>query len=124
MIHDAAIGDIVAITEEIMEKMDIGAGEARGLVGMLTDLWRSRVLSHAEEEENGLYEEIKRVEPESACQIERVKRDHEILRIMIEQIEAVNSSTGNIGEILGINSAMLKILELHDRDEEKLLPEA
>ncbi len=123
LIQNSAIADIEAATEQIMEKMDLGAGDARGHVGFLLDLWRSKVLSHAEEEENGLYEEIERARPGSVCRIERVKRDHEILAILVQQIEELNSSTGNIGEILGINSAMLRILELHDRDEEKLLPD-
>ena len=123
MIHDSAIADIEALTEQIMEKMNLGTGDARGLIGNLTDLWRSRILSHAEEEEDGLYGEIERAEPGSECKIERMKRDHEILGILVQQIEEINLSTGNIGEIIGINSAMLRILELHDRDEEELLPD-
>ncbi len=89
----------------------------------LLDYWKSRVISHADAEEEGLYQEIRTENPELEDAIIQLTRDHDLLRIIVEDIETLRETEKLSPTVLQKFYALLVVNEIHSRDEERMLLE-
>ncbi|WP_164219786.1 hemerythrin domain-containing protein [Virgibacillus sp. YIM 98842] len=88
----------------------------------LIEYWETRVIAHADTEDDGFYKELLEKKPELEKDLHMLSRDHDLFRIIIgnikEQIEGKNKVTK---EILNQFHALLVIKEIHNHGEETRL---
>lgn len=124
-IHAGALaGGAIAKTEELKQFMrEENVDKINMAVSELLDYWESRIISHAdaEEEENGFYQEIIELKPLLKEEIVALKRDHNLLRTIAEQIKTQMEEEGFSIEILEKFQALIIVNEIHSHDEEQIL---
>ncbi|HIS29505.1 MAG TPA: hypothetical protein IAA78_08570 [Candidatus Avamphibacillus intestinigallinarum] len=126
-IHDGAHAEASELTE-IVERLfeEQRAEECLKAGEMLIEFWQTRVIAHAdsEEEEGGLYHEMKEKEPALRDDIIQLTRDHDILRKLVSELEKdVPEKKAIEQEHLHKFRALLIVNEIHSRSEEAILPE-
>ncbi|MNW54569.1 hypothetical protein D3C74_321770 [compost metagenome] len=87
----------------------------------LLDYWESRILSHADAEEDGFYQEVVEKNPTLQETVLQLKRDHELMRIVVKNIHQLRESNGFSKILLHKLYALLEINEVHSQEEERLL---
>lgn len=122
-IHEAALIEAEELTE-LLEKV-LNAGEsdkALELAFVIVEHWETRTLRHAASEEEGLYKELVETSPELNDDIVALTRDHELLRLLVNEIKDLLNS-GEVGEeALQRFQALILVDLLHNQKEEQILP--
>ncbi len=114
-------------------------------VDMLLEIWENKVLGHAEEEENSLYKEKRSSTPSVSNRLNKLSRDHELLKTLTQRArslarspdirdETIEESNAewegfppiqprqeNKDEIISINKFLLMLLKIHSEEEERIL---
>lgn len=122
-IHEAAYIEAKELTE-LFEKVQRSGNKDKALevAYVVIEHWETRTLRHADSEEEGLYEEIKKEQPELKDDIVALKRDHDILRLLVGQIRALLAE-GTVNEdVLQKFQALTHVNLLHNQKEEEILP--
>ena len=123
-IHEGGLSGAVTKTELMIEFLQEGdMKSADRAADELIEYWKSRVISHADAEEEGLYLDIKRENPELETAIIQLTRDHDLIRIIVKDIEALRETEKISPTVLQKFYALLVVNEVHSRDEERLLLE-
>jgi len=121
-IHQAGLSGAVAITEKVEELLGVGDFEmARQEADHLIDYWETRILSHADAEEDGFYQEM--IEQNSYLNdaVSKLTRDHELLRIIVKNIKKAVSEEGLTTELMQQFHALLVLNSIHSQEEERLI---
>ncbi|WP_174613536.1 hemerythrin domain-containing protein [Virgibacillus ihumii] len=123
-IHEAALNEAAELTE-LLSKLVKGdhTEKAKELAYVLIELWESRILQHANSEEEGLYKEIIEEQPELRDDIVALTRDHNLLRILVKEIKEILKKSNVDNSILQQFQALIIIDELHNRKEMEVLPD-
>ena len=79
------------------------------------------VISHADSEETGLYQDIKQRQPEMVETIAKLTRDHDLLRKVLEEAKHLLEDNSEQEERIQLYDSLLVINWQHSRDEEKYL---
>jgi len=122
-IHHGAYVEARDLTE-VTDKLFYGDREEDCLKAAeaLVEYWETRVIAHADTEDESFYKELMEKKPELQKDLHMLSRDHDLFRIIIgnikEQIEAENKVTKNI---LNQFQALLVIKEIHNQGEESKL---
>ncbi|WP_308193170.1 hemerythrin domain-containing protein [Paenibacillus timonensis] len=87
----------------------------------LLEYWESRILSHADAEEDGFYQEVAEKNPNLEETVLQLKRDHELMRIMVKNVHQMRETGGFSKDILHKLYALLEINAIHSQEEERLL---
>jgi hypothetical protein len=123
-IHEAARGEAEEMTialRRAMKASDLTVALETAYV--LIEHWETRTLQHAESEETGLYLEIAKQYPQKWPDIVALKRDHALLRILLDEAKQLLHISGASALVLTHFEAMLLVNKIHSREEEeKLLP--
>lgn len=123
-IHEGGLSGAVSKTELLIETLQKGDMKlADRAADELIDYWKSRVISHADAEEEGFYKDIKRENPELEEAIIQLTRDHDLLRIIVKDIEELRETEKISPTVLQKFYSLLVVNEIHSRDEERLLLE-
>ncbi|WP_379152258.1 hemerythrin domain-containing protein [Paenibacillus sp. sgz5001063] len=123
-IHQGGLSGAIDKTEEVEKLLEIQEFEvARQAADHLVEYWETRILSHAEAEEEGFYPEMAANNPGLQNVVTRLTRDHELLRIMITDIKTMLDEDGLTTEVLQHFHALVVVNAIHSRDEERLLLE-
>lgn len=85
----------------------------------LIEHWETRVLAHAKAEEEGLFPESIEKNEASIETITMLKRDHQLLNFLIEEIKEEFANKHVNEYIMNRFNALLCILSIHNREEEK-----
>lgn len=121
-IHEGGLSGAVIKTEELMTHLREGEVETANLAADdLIDYWKTRVISHADAEESGFYLEIAEENPELQEAVTMLTRDHDLLRIIVKDIEDLRKEEGLSPQVLQKFYALQIVNEIHSRDEERLL---
>ncbi|MCT2194053.1 MULTISPECIES: hemerythrin domain-containing protein [Paenibacillus] len=121
-IHDGGLAGAKSKTEEVAGFYASGDLElAEQATNELLGYWESRILSHADAEEDGFYQEVTEKNPDLQEAVVQLKRDHELMRIVVRSIHQQRETSGWSEAILHKLYALLEINELHSREEERLL---
>lgn len=121
-IHEGGLSGAVMKTTDMMDHLRQGELETANLAADdLLDYWKTRVISHADSEESGLYKEIEQENPDMKSVITMLTRDHDLLRIIVKDIEALREEEGLSPSVLHKFHALMVVNEIHSREEERLL---
>ncbi|MGG0821922.1 hypothetical protein ABE099_03515 [Paenibacillus turicensis] len=121
-IHEGGIAGAIEKTElyeQLIQKNEQElAGEA---LEELLDYWETRIISHADAEEDGFYQEVVERKPDLQNTITKLMRDHDLLRIIVKDIRQLREADGLVPEIMKMLESLIIVNEIHSRDEEKFL---
>jgi len=121
-IHEGGLTGAVMKTKDMMDHLKQGELETANLAADdLIDYWKTRVISHADAEESGFYKEIAQENPELQEAVVMLTRDHDLLRIIVKDIEELRVEEGLSPSVLHKYHALIVVNEIHSRDEERLL---
>jgi len=123
-IHDTGLGLAVNMTDELIRTYQKGTEEeVIQEVIALVDFWDSRVISHAdaEEEADGFYTEAENKNPELHDKVQQLTRDHDIMRQVVAKIKTQMESEGFSTQIIDYFRSLIIVNEIHSRDEEAFL---
>ncbi len=96
---------------------------ARDVAQVLVEVWRERVLAHAEAEEAALYVVLRQAP--WAERASRLLRDHDLLRTWVGEAEAALTQGARVTPAaLARLEALLVLRARHEDDEEALVAEA
>jgi hypothetical protein len=87
----------------------------------LLEHWEQRTLAHAQSEEDGFFVEKLNEKPELYETIIKLKRDHQLLEMMVTSIKNKLDKKEITEEILRYFDAMLVVFEIHNHEEETSL---
>lgn len=121
-IHEGGLSGAIGKTEgmqEFLRHEDLAS--ANRAADDLIDYWKTRVISHADAEEEGFYGEIVEQQPELKDAVTQLTRDHDLLRIIVKDIEELREKEGLSPTVLQRFQALIVVNEIHSRDEERLL---
>lgn len=123
-IHDTGLGLAVNMTDELIRTYQNGTEEeVIQEVIALVDFWESRVISHAdaEEEEDGFYTEAENNNPVLHDKVQQLTRDHDIMRQVVSKIKTQMENEGFSTQIIDYFRSLIIVNEIHSRDEEAFL---
>lgn len=121
-IHLGIYNEAEEIMSFIRQLCSEGATEkALELAHILIEHWETRTLAHAEVEEEGFYLEKIQENPELAETITKLKRDHELVKIVVNDIKEILQQEGVSQAALNRFEAIFVIVEIHSREEEMYL---
>ncbi|MCE4956516.1 hypothetical protein [Macrococcoides caseolyticum] len=123
-IHDTGLSLAVNMTDELIRTYKNGTEEdVIQEVIALVDFFQSRVLSHAdaEEEADGFYTETVKENPELYDKVQQLTRDHDIMRQIVEKIKTQMEQEGFSTQIIDYFRSLIIVNEIHSRDEELFL---
>lgn len=121
-IHQGARSGAIQKTDHFIELFNGGEMEDANLVADdLLDYWETRVISHADVEEAGFYQEKVEQNPDLKEVVIKLARDHDLLRIIVQDIHEIRKEHGLNEEVLQKFYSLITVNEIHSRDEERLL---
>ncbi|GGJ70307.1 hypothetical protein GGR02_002156 [Anoxybacillus voinovskiensis] len=120
-IHDGAFIEAKHLTDLLEKLYEEKKNDAlQEVADTLVEHWEMRVLAHAQSEEEGFYKEKLEGEPQLVEIIAMLKRDHDLLRMIVAEIKQRMQTEVN-RDVLDRFRALLFINEIHSREEERLL---
>lgn len=123
-IHQGGLTGAVTKTQEMEDLLRAKEFEvARQAADHLVEYWETRVISHADAEEDGFYREMLEQDPSLEDAIAKLTRDHDLLRIIAEDIKKLLKEEALTYQVMQQFHALLVVNEIHSRDEERLLLE-
>lgn len=122
-IHDGGLSGAVMKTEELVSYIEEGNAElVNQACDHLLDYWKTRVISHADAEEEGFYKQLLADQPMLERDIIQLTRDHDMIRLIVADIEKMREEDSRVtAEIMQKFQALIVVNELHSREEERLL---
>jgi hypothetical protein len=121
-IHQAAFAEAEELLTILQQCHEKGLHDhARQVVDVLVEHWETRTLRHAQMEEEGFYLEKVTENPNLAEKVIRLKRDHELMRMIVEDIQQLVTDEGVSKGILNRFEALLLLVQIHSREEERHL---
>ncbi|SDZ43036.1 Hemerythrin HHE cation binding domain-containing protein [Evansella caseinilytica] len=122
-IHDGAVTegrDIMTLLEDVYKKKQ--EKHAKIAAAALIEHWETRILAHADAEEEGLYLDIKKQRPDLQETITKLIRDHELIRILVKETKTMLDDSSVTEEVIDRFKAVYVLVQLHSREEENYLP--
>jgi len=121
-IHEGGLSGAIQKTNNFLELLRSRELEAANLAADdLLDYWKTRVISHADAEESGFYQEKVEENPALRDVVIKLERDHDLLRIISKDIKEIRNEHGLNEAVIQRFYALLTVNEIHSRDEERLL---
>jgi len=121
-IHEGALTGAIQKTEDLFGFLIKGEAEAAKLAADdLVDYWETRIIAHADSEESGFYQEKAEQYPELKEAVIGLKRDHDILRMILQDIRLILNEKGITHEVMMKFDSLIIVIELHSREEERTL---
>ena len=123
-IHEAALNEAIELNEIITKLFEVNEfDKALEVAYVAVEHWETRTLKHAEEEEKGLYKELVDTSPDLKEDIIRLTRDHDLLRILVNEIKELLKKEGINEMVLQKLYSLVHVDLIHNATEEKILPE-
>lgn len=121
-IHGGGLSGAVGMTAEVVMALRAGdADVANEAADQLLDYWETRIIGHADSEEDGFYQEIVEQRPAMQETVTKLIRDHDLMRIIVADIHGLRQSEGLSPDVIQKLHALIVVNEIHSRDEERLL---
>lgn len=87
----------------------------------LIEHWETRLLAHADAEEEGFYEELLVHHPKWRERLTMLKRDHQLFRKIIMEIKEEMATKGITEEAIDRFKAIKVLANIHNEEEETFL---
>lgn len=122
LIHDAALNEAEELTGLLSQCLEEKEKErALEVAYVIVEHWETRTLKHAESEEEGLYVEIASKSNEKRDQVIALKRDHSLLKLLVNEIKQILTEGEVTQGVLARFEALILLDTLHNHDEMNLL---
>ena len=95
--------------------------DCREVSKALVEHWETRMIAHADAEEEGFYLEVMGKYPELETQLTKLVRDHELLRLVVADVKECIQQEGMTLRVIDLFKGILLLVEIHSREEEKHL---
>ncbi|HLR63104.1 MAG TPA: hemerythrin domain-containing protein [Lentibacillus sp.] len=123
-IHEAALNEAIELTNMLDTLHQKNEKEkALELAYVLIEQWETRTLAHADAEEKGLYKDLVEEDPEVKDDIVALTRDHNLLRLIVDEIKEELPETGINDAIIQRFQSLIIVDELHNKKEMEVLPD-
>ncbi|MTD29488.1 hypothetical protein [Planomicrobium sp. YIM 101495] len=123
-IHQGGLTGAITKTQEMEDLLRAKEFEvARQAADHLVEYWETRVISHADSEEDGFYREMLQQDPTLEEAVVKLTRDHDLLRIIVADIKEMLVEESLTYEVMQQFHALLVVNAIHSRDEERMLLE-
>ncbi len=122
-IHEAALMEAIELNgllEGLLKNNELE--KALEVAFIVVEHWETRTLQHAAAEERGLYKELVKESPLLNDTIIGLIRDHDILRILINEIKEILDEGDINDDVLQRFQSLVLVDRIHNRDEERILP--
>lgn len=117
-IHEAALNEAKELRELYRRCLEEGDKEKALHVAEITiEHWESRTLAHAESEENGLYKEMAKENPELNELVIQLTRDHDLMRRVVEDMKKALLNREPNEQFIRLIDGLIIVDELHNEDE-------
>lgn len=121
-IHQAAFHEAEQLTLLLRQALRVGDQQrALQVAAVLIEHWQARTLRHAEAEETGWYRDLLAERPALQNDVIALTRDHDLLRILLAEIQGIIAARGVASGIVERFEAMLLLNAIHSRTEEQRL---
>ncbi|MDR6998290.1 hemerythrin domain-containing protein [Neobacillus niacini] len=121
-IHDGIYTEARDLTVVLKELVKEGENDKiKEVAEALIEHWETRTLAHAQSEEEGFFVEKLKEQPELNETIIKLKRDHQLLELIVAMIKEKMKQNGMTVEMTRYFDALLVLFELHNLEEEKYL---
>lgn len=121
-IHQVAFREAEQLTALLRQALRAGdQRQALQVAALLTEHWQTRTLRHADAEEAGWYREIVAARPALRDDVLALTRDHDLLRLLMAEIQGILSARGVGVGVVERFEAMLLLNGIHSREEERRL---
>lgn len=121
-IHQAAFHEAEQLTLALRQALRAGdQQQALQVAAVLIEQWQTRTLRHAEAEETGWYRDLLAERPELQHDVIALTRDHDLLRILLAEIQGILAARGIVSGVVERFEAMLLLNGIHSRSEEQRL---
>jgi len=88
----------------------------------LIEHWKTRLIAHADSEEEGFYEEKLKQNPKLTEPLTKLKRDHDLFRIIITDIrEEITKEKKITQDIIDRFKTIYVLAQIHNKEEENFL---
>jgi hypothetical protein len=126
-IHDGVVSEGRELLELLLKVLSEKAAHhernTRIAAEALVEHWETRLIAHADSEEESFYQEKVNQKPELADAVTGLKRDHELFRIIVKEIKGLMDSEGITELVIDRFKAIGVLAEIHNHEEEKYLLE-
>jgi hypothetical protein len=119
-IHEAALNEAIELRNLLQKCLDDGEKEkALQVLAVTIEHWETRTLKHAEaeEEEEGLYEDIVKENPGLKYTVIQLTRDHDLMRRIIETMKVKLQTHEPDKWMISMLDSLVIIDEIHNEDE-------
>ncbi|HET7521843.1 MAG TPA: hemerythrin domain-containing protein [Bacillales bacterium] len=122
-IHEASYGEAEELTALLRKMAEAEVKPPRLLetAYILVEHWETKILAHAEAEEEGLYVTAVEENPKLREKVEELTNEHECLRTLVRKIKDILLKSGVTEDVLSLFDALLLINETHNYKEETQL---
>lgn len=121
-IHQAAFREAEQLTALLRQATQAGDQQrALQVAAVLVEHWQTRTLRHADAEESGWYRDIVAERPALREDVIALTRDHDLLRLLMAEIQGILSARGAAAGVVERFEAMLLLNGIHSREEERRL---
>lgn len=121
-IHQAAFHEAEQLTLALRQALRVGdKSQALQVAAVLIEQWQTRTLRHAEAEETGWYRDLLAERPELQNDLIALTHDHDLLRILLDEIQGILAARGIESGVVERFEAMLLLNSIHSRTEERRL---
>lgn len=122
-IHDGAVAEGRELMELMMEVYtEKKQTHARMAAEALIEHWETRVIAHADSEEEGFYQDKLDQRPEMTETLAMLRRDHDLLRILVKEArELLDENEGVNDDVIDRLRSVYVLVQIHNREEETLL---
>lgn len=121
-IHDGVVTEARDLMEVFMKVYE-ERHEKHALIAakVLIEHWETRLLAHADSEEEGLYIRCEQEKPKLLEKLTMLKRDHDLLRILVHETKDKLNKKGVNDDVIDRLKAIYVLAQIHNRDEEMIL---
>ncbi|WP_042355431.1 hemerythrin domain-containing protein [Bacillus rubiinfantis] len=121
-IHDGIYTEARDLTTALKETFNKENNKYREeICDTLIEHWEKRTLAHAQSEEEGFFEEKMAENPDLLETIIRLKRDHQLLELIVKKIKQQIEKEGVTEDIIAYFEALLIVFDIHNEAEETSL---
>lgn len=121
-IHEAAVHEAVELNEILSKLLSENQKEkALEVAYIAVEHWETRTLRHAESEEEGLYKELVKENPDLKDFVLQLTRDHNTMRYLVKEVKQLLDEEGASKKVLHRFHALVHVDLYHNEEEEKVL---
>ncbi|WP_071394935.1 hemerythrin domain-containing protein [Bacillus tuaregi] len=124
-IHDGVVTegrDLLNLLLKVRrEKLENHEKHARMTAEALIDHWETRLIAHADSEEENFYNEKIKENPELATPLTMLKRDHDLFRTIIDEVKQLMKKDKISDEMVDYFKAIYVLAKIHNQHEEGYL---